>query len=64
MHCVQSAPTPKLPEMAIDRQEHHSNGTPKVLGVLHNATHTRGTSRQKKMSALGKECSILAQNDL
>ena len=29
---------PKLPKMAIDRQEHHSNSTPRVLGVLHNTT--------------------------
>ena len=38
MHCVRSAPTTKLPKMAIDRQEHHGNSTPRALGVLHDAT--------------------------
>ena len=31
-------PPPKLPKTAVDRQEHHGNGTPRVPGVLHNAT--------------------------
>ena len=38
MCCVLSAPTPKLPKIAVDRQEHHDNGTPRVLGVPHTAT--------------------------
>ena len=29
---------PKLPKTAIERQEYRGNGTPKVPGVLHNAT--------------------------
>ena len=46
---TQSVPTPELPKMAIDRQEHHSNGTSRVLGVLCNATPSPtylGTSPQ------------------
>ena len=35
---IQSVPTTKLPKMSMDRQEHHSNGTPRVRGVLCNAT--------------------------
>ena len=32
-------PSIKLPKMAIDSQEHHSNGTPRLPGVPCNATH-------------------------
>ena len=42
-------PTPKLPKMAVDKQEHHGNSTPGVLGVPHNATPSPvylGTSPQ------------------
>ena len=35
---VRSTPTTKLPKMAVDRQEHYSNGTPRALGVPCNAT--------------------------
>ena len=38
MHHVRSTPTTKLPKMAVDRQEHHGNGTPRALGVPCNAT--------------------------
>ena len=39
MRHVQSAPTPKLPKTAVDRQEHHGNGTPGAPGVPRNATY-------------------------
>ena len=47
--CVQSAPTTKLPKMAMDRQEHCGNGTPRVPGVPCDATPSPmylGTSPQ------------------
>ena len=35
---VRNTPNPKLPKTAIDRQEYHGNGTPRVPGVPRNAT--------------------------
>ena len=35
----QSTPTTKLPKMAMDRQEHHGNGTPGGPGVPCDATY-------------------------
>ena len=40
MRCVRSMPTTKLPKTAMDRQEHHSNGTPGVPDVPCDATYT------------------------
>ena len=37
---VQNVPTPKLPKMAVDRQEHCGNSTPGAPGVLRNTTST------------------------
>ena len=46
---IRSAPTQKLPKTAVDRQEHHGNGTPRAPGVPRNATPSPmylGTSPQ------------------